>query len=724
MRWFDLRLRLLLIIGAPLLVIALLAAALFWLIGMNRQEAFLTQRASRALATSEALLRRLVDAETGMRGYAATGMVAFVEPYRQAVPEVPRLTQSLMQLVGGEIEQLQRADEIQGLAAERMAEVGRDIDDLSRGRFETVRARLRSLSGKRAMDALRQRIQVFEDEERRIRDVHLASFQAAEDRWQVVLWMFSGLAVAVTALVGLSFFRAQNKAERYHLLAQNASDIMLFIDPRTARILEANQAAIDAYGYSREELSHVLVSDLRIAEEREPVETFFEKARRTGGSLTETTALRKDGTTFAVEVAAKACTISGKPVLLTVLRDITERRRAARELARAAVEAREASRLKSEFVATMSHEVRTPMNGVVGMAELMLESDLSQEQRRRAVIVRDSAFALLRVINDVLDLSKIEAGKLDLEEAEFSLHDVIESVAALLGVAANEHRVVLSTAIAPGVPARLVGDAGRLRQVLFNIAGNAVKFTEDGGVDIRVQQIEATPGGVELRFIIADTGAGVPPEMLPRLFEPFTQADGTTRRYGGTGLGLSISRRLIDLMGGTIHVESATGKGTTVVFTARFRAALAAPAPSHSALAAATQAPASLWVNDRRPRILVAEDNEINRDVALDQLTRLGCDVEFAVDGAEAVQMAARNSFDAILMDCHLPELDGFEATRAIRENEKGDSRRVPIIALTANALPADRAKSIEAGMDDYLTKPVRLAALRTFLAQWTATPT
>ena len=409
----------------------------------------------------------------------------------------------------------------------------------------------------------------------------------------------------------------------------------------------------------------------------------------------------------------------GKPLrMIGAMQDITERKREL-EMAKSRDAALESARLKSQFLANMSHEIRTPMNSVIGMAGLLLKTPLTADQREFAEAVQLSGESLLNIINDILDYSKIEAGKLVFEMVDFDLRVTIDEVFRLLAEQAQAKGLKLEAVVGEDVPATLRGDPGRLRQVLTNLVGNAIKFTERGNVTVRAVSDGQTAGFVSIRFTVSDTGVGIPEAARQRLFQPFSQGDASsTRKYGGTGLGLAICKQLVHLMAGQIGVESTVGVGSSFWFTARFEKSSGLPAPTASENEAARVRLELPEERRQRTSILVAEDNVFNQKVIVRQLQDMKFNVVIAGNGIEVLAAIDRAPVDLVLMDCQMPDMDGYETTAEIRRRE-GAAKRTPIIAMTAHVMPEDREKCLACGMDDFLSKPVRVAHLEQVLAQW-----
>ncbi len=627
-------------------------------------------------------------------------------------------------------------------------------------------------------------------------------------------------------------------------IVDGVADALVVVDARGA-IESINPAGADLFGFAAEDLRGTAIS--RIVPDFAAVTVASDE-----GVVTETTGRDARGHLFPLELVRGRDVPDARDGAILILRDITKRKTAEDAVRHAHDRAVEAAEVKAQFLAMMSHEIRTPINAVVGMSELLLQTPLSEDGREYAMTVRDSAESLLAIVNDILDFSKIEAGHMKLDSTPFAPVVTVENAADILGAAARRKGLSLSTYVAPDVPARLVGDADRLRQVLLNLLGNAVKFTTRGSVAVRASVESSEHDIVTLRFSVTDTGPGIPPDVGERLFEPFRQADESTRRrFGGTGLGLSISRRIVELMGGRIGFDSSLGRGATfwctipfprvvdearvdrgerlrgarvlivdedpltrqiidqylqswgaiasstgtgphalelgkaaaakknpfdaivvdrtaggdgIAFAARlgaepelvgiplvfisgaeermrtldakahgFAAVLRKPIRQgalHDALVDAITGPAiqrakpavdAVLEERERVLVLVAEDNPVNRKLALQQLKRLGYRAHAVGDGREAIEAVASGEYALVLMDCQMPDVDGFEATRDIRRAEAARGGHVPIVAMTANALEGDREACLAAGMDAYLAKPVQLSALRAIIQEFTA---
>jgi PAS domain S-box-containing protein len=464
------------------------------------------------------------------------------------------------------------------------------------------------------------------------------------------------------------------------------------------------------------------------------------KAMHGGGSCRVATEVmwRSDGSSFPAEYSAfpivDEAAITGEATgAVITFNDITERKRIEDDLAVAHAQAMEASRLKSEFLANMSHEIRTPMNGVIGMTGLLCTTTLSAEQREYAEAISQSAESLLAVINDILDFSKIEAGRIDIEVIDFDLHMVVEEAAKLVAPKADEKDLELAVMVDPQISMSVRGDPGRIRQILLNLLGNAVKFTDTGEVVLRVRKESERGGSIGVRFEVTDTGIGIDATQQARLFESFIQADAsTTRRFGGTGLGLAISKRLAERMGGEIGVLSEAGKGSTFWFTLTLETGARgpgrpAPAPGPARVPGGSAGGA---INESvryafnevapsaRARVLVVDDSPVNQRVAVRMLEKMGHVVDVADNGVGALAALGRVRYDAVLMDCQMPEMDGFEATRELRRRE-GSDRHTIVIAMTAGAMAGDQEKCRAAGMDEYLSKPVMADTLMNTITSW-----
>ncbi len=516
---------------------------------------------------------------------------------------------------------------------------------------------------------------------------------------------------------------AEADLRSFRTALDTSADSILLIEMETMQFKDVNETASTALGYTRDELLQMGLHDITPDFSRQNLAEFFDEMLRSYSEvrLLESSWQRRDGSTFPVEIAFRIMTEGDAPLLVATARDISKRIKDRKELERALEQAEAANKAKSEFLATMSHEIRTPMNGVIGMTELALDTKIDDEQRDYLETVRTSARSLLTLINDILDFTRIDAGKLELEQQPFSLQGTVDSVVSLMQRKAMKKKLLLSATVEPGTPDEFVGDASRLRQVLINLINNAIKFTETGEVALHVS-CEPDTGYMEentatLLFAIRDTGVGIAPDKIDNIFELFTQADSQLgRQYEGAGLGLAICRKLVKLMGGRIWAESEPGKGSVFSFTITLPLLEAYPDDSY-ALPNAPQQPA----DEKQPslQVLLAEDNPVNQRLARILLEKLGHSVLVASNGREALKLLCEHTCDLALMDVEMPELDGIETTQRIRNGECSENNcGIPIIAMTAHVLPKERERCMSAGMNGFMSKPIDLDSLRAAIDQ------
>ena len=490
-----------------------------------------------------------------------------------------------------------------------------------------------------------------------------------------------------------------------------------------------NRATLGLLGYEETDLigkrlSMILSTTGIVGETIPDNDEFVEIISKGYVNNLETTYRARDGRLIPVLLSASLMhgvdnTVQG---IVCVALDITERKQAEKVLHEAKEAAEAASKAKSQFLANMSHEIRTPMNGVLGMLDLMLDSNIDEAQLRLARMAHSSADKLLSVINDILDFSKIEAGKLELQPIVFSIRELAKEVRDLFWVKARKKSIGMTLHINDSIPDLVEGDPLRLRQILINLKGNAIKFTEQGEISLAVYLAEETAADVLLRFEVRDTGTGIKPDAQKKIFDAFSQADSSmARRHEGTGLGLAISKQLVEMMGGKIGVESEPARGSLFWFTVRLKRG--DESAMHRDIEETYVEVAGSSMESRQLRVLLAEDNPVNQEVGRLVLEALDCMVEVVDDGRRAVEALFSGEYDLVFMDCQMPDLDGYEATRMIRRKEEkfgGERRRVPIIALTAHAMEGDRELCLEAGMDDYLAKPFNAGQIGAILQKWT----
>ncbi|MDU2065518.1 MAG: PAS domain S-box protein [Sporomusaceae bacterium] len=545
----------------------------------------------------------------------------------------------------------------------------------------------------------------------------------------------------VTGLIGLVFdIREMKEAEqdlreseeKYRLLFSKEKDAIMLFDVAKDHFIDVNEAAVQLYGYTREELLQMCARDIyanldggsqelhlvnqclmAVAPEQDSEQTAFHWHKK------------KDGTVFPVEIAAAPFTWKGRNMVCEIIRDISGQYKVEAELRRAKATAEQSNRMKSDFLAMVSHEIRTPMSGVLGMLDLLLKTKLNDTQKRMAEAAHLSAENLLVIINDVLDFSKIEADKITFSSLSFSLTNLLQDTLEMIRPMAMLKGLTFEYSCEDLAAHYFKGDPIRIKQILLNLLGNALKFTERGTIRLSVKQQEISCENVCLLFTVEDTGIGIADKDVQDLFQPFTQKESTSsRRYSGTGLGLAISKRLVELMNGKIGVTSQFGKGSAFWFTLCLPIALEEEPETTEAVLVAER-PEEKASNDfacvrsNDYRILVAEDNPINQEIVLHYLETLQLEATAVNNGKECLELWRAGDYDLILLDCQMPEMDGFETARQIRRAEETQQNAIPIIAMTAYAMEGDRQICLAAGMDDYISKPLTAKQLEQILRRW-----
>ena len=539
------------------------------------------------------------------------------------------------------------------------------------------------------------------------------------------------LFISVTSIVGLctaALFSEKkrtlldiSKSENLHrTILRTAMDGIVLTDTQ-GRFIEVNESYCHMLGYTKQELLKMSISDIEVKDTADNIRKRINELAESGGSRFATEHRRKDGTVIDVAVSSRHLP-EDEGHVVSFVQDITERKRKDSELRQAIEAAEVANTAKSRFLATMSHEIRTPMNGVIGMIQLLQFTELTPEQEEYTEIAKKSGFELVHLLSDIIDISKIEADKIELETFDFDLRQVVSDTINLLSLQAREKEIELTALIDTEVPTALKGDAGRLRQIIRNLINNAIKFTSKGAVSLQIRKEGEDGRSVTVRFLVRDSGIGIAADKLEHIFESFTQVDNSdTRRYGGIGLGLAICKRLTELMGGSIGVESVEGEGSTFWFAVALEKqtikALDLPLPVMPQRVLEEEGAKSADAI----RILLAEDDPRAQKIVARLLKKSsGYQVDVAADGQEALKALEANDYALVLMDCMMPGMNGYEATAAIRDPASAVRRHdIPIIALTGNAMKEDVEGCLAAGMDDHLPKPLILEDLLVKLEKW-----
>lgn len=652
-----------------------------------------------------------LNAQNNIRGYHLSEQDYHLNIHRKSVAEIPLIIQKLKGLIRHNPEQLAELDKVAGLIKTRTELWEKSVHTRRKLGLGYVLEAIKKPEGKNLDEILRNSINKMMNVEDRLLKERDEKLVKSSEVTLFVVALGGLLALMFIVLAGIIVNRdikRREKAEEEREMFFTTSLDLLCITGTDGMFKKISPAFERVLGFTIEELFKIPILDL--VHPDDIAKTINEVQRLKDGESVFTFENRfrcKDGTyrVFSWKSAPAGDKFYGGA------RDVTQQRIFESELVQAKHDAQAAAKVKSEFLANMSHEIRTPLNGIIGMTDLLLETDLKDEQYKFTQTIQRSGTALLKIINEILDFSKIEAGKIEIESIDFNLGQLVESQMSLMGPQAYEKKLKMTSIIDPALPPMLKGDSARINQILLNLVGNAIKFTNKGEIKIQVG-LESINGKKNLvRFSVHDSGIGMTPDQTHKIFSPFSQADGSTaRKYGGTGLGLSICKSLAEMMGGRIGVISNLGQGSQFWFTLNLS--------TSDATAPDATDPTVNSEPTRKLRILVAEDNVVNQMIVSKMLDKLGHSAHVVANGQEAVTAFQEQQYDLILMDHHMPVMDGMVATDIIRHlNDAG--KTIPILAFTANVLEEDQKKCIEVGMNDFVHKPVTLLALDTVLRKY-----
>jgi PAS domain S-box-containing protein len=668
------------------------------------------------------LLSTVQDAEGSTQGFLVTADDTYLELYRKATSEVEGQSQTLMRLTTDSAATQEQLALLKPLITEIMTVLNEIIEVRNEKPFRLKKAASLTARGKDVMDDIRRIVNGMESEKRArlYEEARAADLAGEQVTLIIILGTILSFAVVLLARVVirrhvLERKRVEHEFTKMGVALEHAVEGISRLDSK-GRYISVNKTFANMVGYEPAELIGQTWLSVVYPTDQDKMMTAYQYMLTDGKVEVEARGVKKDGAVFYIQLTLVTTHDENQKFTghYCFMKDISEAKQEEQELIQARRAALEASNAKSEFLANMSHEIRTPMNGVIGMTRLLSDTPLDPAQKQFVQTIKSSAEGLLSLINDILDFSKIEARKLEFEILDFSLETVIADCRSILEHTAKAKGIGLQVEISKDVPLTLRSDPAKIRQILVNLMGNAVKFTDEGRVAIEVTLQNEAEKWVELRFEVTDTGIGMSPETQKRIFKVFSQADSsTTRKFGGTGLGLSICKRLVEMMGGEIGVESNETKGSTFWFTLQLEKG------SSEKVEKPVQARTTIPHFASETKILIVEDNLINQQVAIQMLEKVGIQADAVDNGREALKAISETKYDLVLMDCQMPEFDGYETTREIRRMEGTNSRRLPIVAATADAMSGDRQKCFRAGMDDYVTKPIDFDKFVDIIAKW-----
>ncbi|PIS11308.1 MAG: hypothetical protein COT73_04695 [Bdellovibrio sp. CG10_big_fil_rev_8_21_14_0_10_47_8] len=670
----------------------------------------------------EKLATLYVTAQSNLRGFHLSGQTYYLDLYKSSRDQIPGVLSRVRALISDNPVQLKELDHFIPILEARMARWEKYIAVRQEKGLKAIQIVMNGNEGKNLDELLHKTIEVLRQEEDALLEARIQKTNQLTHGTFVIVSIGGVLALLLIVSAAWVVHRdnrkraqAEDERDRFFTLSLD----LLCISGMDGYFKRLSPAYEELLGYSLKELYSSPIVDFVHPDDIDRTNAEIERQSKGGKVLSFENRFRcKDGQ-YKI-LSWKSVPAGG--MMYAVARDVTQQRQFEAELVQAQQTAQQAASVKAEFLANMSHEIRTPLSGIIGISDLLSGTSLDQEQKKFVTMIRESGHILLRVINEILDFSKIESGKMEIETLDFDLPRLIEGQVSVMGVVAQEKKLTLRAEIDPKIPRILLGDATRIGQVLLNLLGNAVKFTDRGEI-VLVAELQSQVNQIyDIRISIRDSGIGMSEDQIQKLFSPFVQADGSTaRKYGGTGLGLSICKRLVQRMGGKIGVNSILGGGSTFWFT------LHLPAADKSSLGgkrpSADEASTDLNLEKNESlRILVAEDNHVNQMIIMKMLEKLGYSADLVVNGQEAVEAFLSKRYHLILMDQHMPVMDGRDAAYRIRLAEEKSGGRVPIIAFTANVTHDEDGES-QGLIDGYIFKPVRISVLEDILASWLRSP-